>query len=98
MNTPPSSHLPVFKLPSSNYTRAPKRPYLEQMISPPRLRAFEELEDAYSTDFEIERERIKRLEREKELKKEISRQVRKSGTEDWALRGSGGFDGVHFHL
>ena len=74
-----------------SYTR--KRNYLPKPASPPKLRPFDELEDLYVQDLELEQARIQRIEREKELKKDIRRQVNQLASEEWLMRGLGGFSG-----
>ena len=88
MNTPPNVYAPAFRLPTSSYTRAPRRPSLGQPSSPPRFRAFEDCDEVRH----FEMERLRRQERTQ--KKEISRQVKQIAVEDWLLRGCTGFSGV----
>ena len=98
MNTPPRSQLPTLSFSSASYTHAPKRPHFQLTISPPRFRAFEELEDSDCVDFEIERERIRNLQKEKEVKDEIVRYVELITEEDWLMRGAPGFSGIYSNL
>ena len=83
---------------ASSYARAPKRNYLPKAASPPKLRPFDELEDLYARDLELERARIRRLEREKELKKDIMRHIGQLTNENWLMRGLDGYAGPLFNL
>ena len=89
MSTPPRSQLPATAFPPSR----PKRPHLRQAISPPRLRPLEDLDDSYCKELELQRERIRKQEMEKEMRQDILRQVRLMNSENWLLRGPARFKG-----
>ena len=86
MNTPPRTR--PYRSPSSDYVRAPRRPTFEQAASPPRLRPFDEYED-----LDVENEKFKVLEAERQRFTEVIDSIGKLDCEHWLLRGPSSFRG-----
>lgn len=81
MNTPPRAHISNFYV--SDFNKAPKRNEADGGIYMPKLRGFEEIDDIFSKEFEREKERILKLDKEKEIQVEIKRLVHRIKDEDW---------------
>ena len=89
MNTPPRSHYRA--QPPPRHSRAPRRPQLEQLASPPRLRSFEEIDGLYPKELEMNEARALEARRERELLDAIQKCVAQMDQETWLFRGMLGF-------
>mmetsp|Transcript_27109 Transcript_27109/g.48639 ORF Transcript_27109/g.48639 Transcript_27109/m.48639 type:complete len:110 (+) Transcript_27109:376-705(+) len=80
---PPSS--------DSDYDRGRRRRYLERSATPPNLRPFEELEDSsdFARDVERQIEQQRKIDTERQMRKEIDKFVEKMSGEDWLFNPGG---------
>lgn len=89
MNTPPPRasadyYFNTFIPPSSSdsdFARGRRKKHLDSSTSPPSLRSFEEIPEAYLCSKDVDRQR--RIDQERSMRKEIEKTVRALDDSDW---------------